>query len=714
MCGGLLLMAMPGMAAAQQQCSGLTVSQRSYADQLIDDATLHADAGEVDLQAYGISRLSGGARLRFGREILLADDVRYEHAKRRIDVVGRTLFESDALQVRAETAQIKISEQRASFDQAQYVAYAAGARGQAQQLRVNGPGQIQLQDVRYTTCAQEDEAWVLESDDIQLDSNKGLGSARNARLRFKGVPIFWAPLLYFPVGDQRQTGLLPPRIGENGNTGLDISTPIYFNLAPQADLTFTPRYMATRGSQLAINTRYLWAHSQFESSGEWLEKDEQTGDKRYLIAGRFDGGTTRHWNWQISYTRLSDIEYLSDLEPEGIDPAQNQLPRYARLSYADADLGLDASISVRDYQSLLPASALNSLPYERVPQLSLHWQRGYANGRIRPSLSLNTVQFRRSGAADTWRQDASLALDWRLDSPQAFAAAHLDYRLTAWQVEQNGTPDQSFERRLPSLQMSSGLNFVRYAKGGNLQTLTPQLTYLYVPFRAQTDLPIFDTAAPDFSFDQLFALNRFSGTDRIADANLLTTTLRTDWFAEGGRERKLSGKVGVQWRLDSARVTLPNENVAQSGSSDWLGELDYALNQRLSTQLVGQWNAEDNRMDQSSVSLRYTYSADKFAYLAYRFRRNNFEQTDAVVSLPLNNRWNLAARWTYSLEEHRSLEAIGGLEYKSCCWGAQLAWRRYLSSNGGEFDSSVYVQLELNGLGKIGQGLDSLLTRDIL
>ena len=119
-------------------------------------------------------------------------------------------------------------------------------------------------------------------------------------------------------------------------------------------------------------------------------------------------------------------------------------------------------------------------------------------------------------------------------------------------------------------------------------------------------------------------------------------------------------------------------------------------------------------MDQSSVALRYSSRGEHFAYLAYRFRRNNFEQTDAVISLPLSSRWNVAARWTYSLEEDRSLEALGGLEYRSCCWGAQLAWRRYLSSNGGEFDSSVYVQLELNGLGQIGQGLDRLLTRDIL
>ncbi|MGJ8670734.1 MAG: LPS-assembly protein LptD [Oceanococcus sp.] len=714
MCGTLLLTALPSLAWSQQSCGSLTANQRGYAEQLVDDAALHADAGQVDLQAYGISRLSGGARLRFGREILLADDVQYEHAKRRIDVFGQTLFESDALQVRALGAQIRLDEQQASFDNAQYIAYAAGARGAAGKLQANGPNQIRLEAVRYTTCAEDDEAWVLESDEIRLDANKGMGSARNARLRFMGVPIFWAPVLYFPVGDQRQTGLLPPRIGENGNTGLDISLPIYFNLAPQADLLLTPRYMATRGLQLAATARYLWPHSSFESTAEWLGNDEQTSEKRYLVSNQIEGGTRQHWNWQVNYTRLSDIEYLSDLEPEGIDPAQNQLPRYARLSYAHEKLGLEAVISAHDYQSLLPSSSSNTRPYERVPEFNLNWRRGYANGRVRPSLRLNAVQFRRDDSISAWRGDTKIALDWRLDSPQAFASAHTDYRYTTWQVAQTAASDESFERQLPSLQASTGLNFIRLGKQGNFQTLTPQITYLFVPHRDQDGLPIFDAALPDFSFDQLFALNRFSGTDRVADANLITTALRTDWFSDGGKQRRLSGKLGVQWRLDSAIVTLPGEQPAQSGSSDWLGELDYALNQRLSTQLVGQWNAEENRMDQSSVAFRYSYNENKFAYLAYRFRRNNYEQTDAIVSLPISSRWNVAARWTYSIAERRSLEALGGLEYKSCCWGAQVAWRRYLSSNGGEFDSSIYVQLELNGLGKIGQGLDRLLTRDIL
>lgn len=711
MCGGMLLSLTPVISTAQALCEELGFKQRSYAEQLLDDAALHADAGEVDLQAYGESRLQGGVRMRFGRDILFADDVRYRHADRQLRVIGRTLFETETIQVQAEAADIDLDSEEADFEQARYVAFAAGARGHAEQLHVSGSQKARLRGVRYTTCSPEQEAWVLESDEITLDSKRGLGSARNAKLRFMGVPIFWAPLFYFPVGDQRQTGVLPPRIGDNATTGLDISIPLYINLAPNYDLTLTPRHMSERGEQIAATGRYLFGHSEGDSTVEWLEEDEQTGERRYLLDTTLEGGTAEHWSWQVAYTRVSDESYASELDTTFTDAAQSQLPQYARLSYRHLDAGLRASLAAHEYQSLIRTL---EEPYARLPEFNLNWQPAYRNGRVRPFLSAQAVNFRDIDETQTWREDARIGLDWRLDLPQAFFTAHTDYRWTGYQAREDGTTVDTIDRHLGTVQTGFGLNFVRQGRFGRYQTLTPQVYYLYVPYTEQDAIPLFDTSQPDFSFDQLFALNRFTGVDRIADANLITTAVRTDWYRDFGRERVVSAKLGVQWRAESSQVTLPGESAPASGSSDWLGEIDYMLNDRLRAQLVGQWNADENRMDQSSVAARYQYSEDQFIHIAYRFRRDNFEQTDAIVSMPINSRWKVAGRWTYSLEDHRSLEALGGLEYSSCCWGAQIAWRRYLAGDGGRFDSSIYLQLELNGLGRIGEGLDRLLTRDIL
>lgn len=714
MWGGVLLAALSPALAAQALCEDIRASGRQYADQLEDDVALHADAGQVDLKAYGVSRLSGGVRLRHEREILLAQDVEYNQARRHLNVQGQTYFETDALQVQAQSADIHLERNTAQFRDAEYATYAANARGRAGLLSITGPGQATLSEVRYTTCPQGAEDWVIEADEIHLNSVRGQGSARNARLRFMGLPLFWLPAFYFPLGDQRTTGFLPPRIGDSGNTGIDISVPMYVNLAPNYDLTLTPRFMGDRGGQVTTQLRYLMPHGQAQGRYELLSTDRKTNQQRYLLAADLAGGTAPGWSWQGEFLRVSDVRYLTDLGSPVADPAQSQLPQSASLSYRRPGTGLKASLGVQDYQSLIASSLPEDQAYARLPELRLAWQPTYRNAQVRPALQLHSTNFRRQDTLEAWRHDAQLGLDWRYDIPQAFATAHADYRWTAYQLREPDGSRQQLDRRLPSVQAGFGLRLLRHGEGGNYQTLTPQVNYLLVPHRDQDAIPIFDTSQPDFSFDQLFAYNRFTGPDRIADANLVTTALRSDWFSNRGQTRQLSAKLGVQWRIEDSRVRLPGGQPQKSGSSDWLGELDYALNARLRVQLVGQWNAAENQMDQTAIAARYQRSPLSFAQLSYRFRRGNFEQTDALLALPVSARWRVAGRWTYSVQDHRSLEALGGVEYRSCCWGMQMAWRRYLTGDGGDFNSSLYLQLELNGLGRIGEGLDRLLDRDIL
>ena len=87
--------------------------------------------------------------------------------------------------------------------------------------------------------------------DIDLDTRSGVGTARGVKLRFKNVPVLWAPYLSFPISDARKSGLLPPEIGSTSRSGNEIIVPFYWNIAPNYDATITPRWLLTdRGLQL--------------------------------------------------------------------------------------------------------------------------------------------------------------------------------------------------------------------------------------------------------------------------------------------------------------------------------------------------------------------------------------------------------------------------------------------------------------------------------
>ena len=92
----------------------------------------------------------------------------------------------------------------------------------------------------------------------------------------------------------------------------------------------------------------------------------------------------------------------------------------------------------------------------------------------------------------------------------------------------NALADSGPDRTLPIVSLDSGIVFDRpMSLGGErfTQTLEPRLFYVYVPFREQSNLPNFDSAKTDFSFAQMLNENRFSGHDRINDANQVTFAL---------------------------------------------------------------------------------------------------------------------------------------------------------------------------------------------
>jgi LPS-assembly protein len=80
---------------------------------------------------------------------------------------------------------------------------------------------------------------------------------------------------------------------------------------------------------------------------------------------------------------------------------------------------------------------------------------------------------------------------------------------------------------------------------------------------------------------------------------------------------------------------------------------------------------------------------------------------------------SVIGRWSYSLDLGENMEALAGIEYGSCCWRLRAFARQYLrtASSGddlsGEQDLSFFFQLELRGLGAVGDDIEELLDRSL-
>ena len=62
--------------------------------------------------------------------------------------------------------------------------------------------------------------------------------------------------------------------------------------------------------------------------------------------------------------------------------------------------------------------------------------------------------------------------------------------------------------------------------------------------------------------------------------------------------------------------------------------------------------------------------------------------------------------------DHKVLEAVAGLEYNGGCWAVRILGQR-VATTAGSATSSIFFQLELNGLGRLGTNPLEVLQRNI-
>ena len=89
--------------------------------------------------------------------------------------------------------------------------------------------------------------------------------------------------------------------------------------------------------------------------------------------------------------------------------------------------------------------------------------------------------------------------------PGFYLRPHASWNLTAYELDDAPTADATPSRNLPILTLDSAVQLERSTgrDGARRVTLEPRIKYVYIPYRDQTMLPVFDTDLPDPNFVSL-------------------------------------------------------------------------------------------------------------------------------------------------------------------------------------------------------------------
>lgn len=684
-----------------------------------DPDTLYLEADNAE-NADGVSTLIGRATAIKGAKRLEADRLRYGQSDHRLDATGNVRFRNEGLFITGEKASARFDIDRAGFENADFALQAIQGQGHATEVEIEGDDRLEAKEVDYTTCDPSNPEWRMRADRVELDRKDETGTAHGVRLELFDIPVLYLPYLEFPLSDRRRSGFLTPDIGTSSGGGLDIRIPYYLNLAANYDATLAIRTMSRRGMQAQGEFRFLTeGFGTGRISARYLPKDREYEGDRGLIDLEHRHRWKERWSSDLRFAHVSDNDYFEDLGSELSHSARGAIERHFDLRYRGDSWS--ARARVQDYR-ILESLAPEDRPFARLPQILLQTEGFERNLRPNIQAQAEFVRFEGSAGITGNRTDFQPALSWPFRNAWGFLVPKATLHLTRYELDLDSDLDPNDRKRsdrsrtIPAFSLDSGLFFERemvIGGAGMIHTIEPRLHYLRVPYKKQDDLPIFDTALADFRFSRLFRENRFSGRDRIGDADRLTLAITSRLLDSDGRESLRLSAGQIRYFRDR-RVHLPNESESLiERSSDLIAEVIAQTPSKWHLRAGVRYDPHRDRTARSSLAAHYRPDRRRIANAAWHFARDEHEQIDLSFAWPINERWRAMGRWNYSLDHRTEIETFGGLEYASCCLAFRTVARRFLIGDAEDHSTGIFFQLELKGLGGAGQGADDFFERNI-
>ena len=698
-----------------------------------DEDTLEVRSDSQNQDEAGIFYATGNVEIERADDLIKSDKANFNADTGVLSADGNVKYLTEDLSLYASKGGYNSQNDTVSFSDTTYnfPTQKRPGRGKSEDLFIDNEGVVYLTPSSYTTCSLDNPDWEISSSKTILYRDIDRGHSYNIFLKYKDVPVLYSPFFSFPLSRDRHSGFLLPTIGSSGESGTVISTPYYFNIAENMDFTFTPTNYSGRGVMVDGQFRYKTKNSNTEIELAHLDKDNIKNKSRHAYSLRDDRvfkntlipGDNGQWNGSlisssINIGGISDLTYLDDFGNSVSRVGRTHITRefiLNRVGYSKFGI-LNTSIRATDYQlvktdleeqySVLPQARATYSSFDKNNSLKYEF-----NGEI--SVFDHTYSHKATGTRVMLYPSIEYPMrniGWEL-TPK-LGIKHRTYSLS-------GNSNNSITDTTPILSLRGKMIFDKMQTSSILQTLEPEMYFLYIPASNQENIPIFDAGENDLKYN-LFSENKFYGEDRLNDAKQITLALSSSVVDTASGNELLRGTIGQIFYLDDRSVNLTNSETDTTNSSNILGLVYARLSDywKLSGYTEFNTNKGYGEKNQIRVSFKRPYGKQNQIFnSSYRFSRGTQEEVDFSAVIPFNNKLSLVGKINYSFNNRRSaaedtLEKMFGFEYESCCYGLKFVVRDYW--NGTKKDNAFYFEFLPKGIATSNNQTAELLREGIL
>ncbi|WP_185838930.1 LPS assembly protein LptD [Vibrio cholerae] len=638
---------------------------------------------------------SGNVVVVQGKKRIAADNVTLHQQENVVVAEGNVQFSDGEIKTHSTKATNHLNTDEMTLENTRYQFLCEPGRGEAVYVSKTGKAVYEIEDGSITSCPDGDNAWRMRASSIDVDQNEEIATFYNPRLEVQNVPVFYLPYLTVPIGDTRKTGFLYPTASYGSRNGYSFEVPIYWNLAPQYDLETTFNYMQKRGTQLNSVFRYLTDFGAGQIKSEYLADDQlhtELGD-RWAFQYEHNGIYQQAWKFEIDYSKVSDINYFSDLDSGVGNREDGQLIQEGRATYRSDNW--DSALLVRDFQLLTKDTTSTNLPYRLMPQLSYNYYAPETMKYLDLDLISHISRFETDATGKPSATRVHIEPGLKVPFSNTWGNWTTEARVlgTYYQQDLDKTTDAKLEesvtRVIPEIRSLAGIVLERdtVLLDDYTQTLEPKIQYLYVPEKYQDNIGLYDSTELQTDYYGLFRSRKYSGVDRIESANQVSYGASTRFFDSNYKER-LNIAFGQIFYLDS-KLNPSNDNSKdkESSYSAWAVEMDFNFADYLFYHGGIQYDINGQAVQLGNSTLEYRFAG---GYLQTNYRyvdkdyicsvrgcssdgyssltKDGISQAGLLASYQLTRKWSASGQYYYDLTTDEALEWLANLTYTSDCW----------------------------------------------
>ena len=694
-----------GLADAQEVCF-VPLAVPDFENSLLEgQIQVKSEYSEINQDTF--ARFKGKVEIDSFNAKIKADEALLNRQTQTLNATGNVSFQDDTITVSSQSVQLNRISNELLIKNSIYQLNKVQGHGEAEKIGLGEKTGINLIESSFTSCPVDAEVWRIQASRIKITPEQSRGVIKHARFYIKDIPLLYLPYFSFPINEQKQSGILYPNISNNSSTGISVEQPIYWNIAPNYDLTFSPRFMTERGLQLKTEFRYLTEKHSGKVNIEYLPNDQDLDDNadRYFYRLIHSGQIGNNWRVNVDINGLSDDNYIVDLGSNYFNRADTHLYKTLGVSYFTQSL--DVTAQFRDFEVLgdhpdsyraLPEIRLNYLtPMGLGAEFALNSELAYFDsGELNPTATrLHIAPTVRYPFKNQWSEFLAEA-----------TVLHTQY---IQENIQNLALKKNVTRTLGQAKVYGSLAFERPAHWFGTQatqTFEPKIQYLYTSFKDQSNIGLYDTTRLFNDFSGLFRGQEFTGLDRISDNNQITVGMTSRFIDKNSQERfKLS--LGQIFYLEDNQVVDASKDDDRSALA---AELDWKIGSKWYIHTQAQVSTITDKVERSNLSVEYQLSKNKVLQINHRYVRDlsseEINQVGITASWPVAKNWQWVGRWYHDLELNRTVESYTGVQYESCCWNVSFVAQRNLSNrfdvNGSqstnEFESGFHVYFTTRNL----------------